>query len=91
MKLRIAIWAGAGALVALFWAVYASATFPMQIALERVAWALISLTCPVALARNYALNFYWVLLANAAVYGLVGLTVETIGQHQHRELGQTSN
>jgi hypothetical protein len=91
MKLRIAIWASAGALVAVFWAFYASATFPTQITAHGAGWTLISLTCPAALARHYALSFYWVLLLNAAAYGLVGLTVETIREHRKRRIDQTSN
>src|ERR1035438_3331395 len=38
-------------------------------------------TCPVVFAGSYfhfGLRFYWVLLANAATYALVGLIVETL-------------
>jgi len=41
------------------------------------------LTCPVVLASFYfhfGVGFYWVLLANAAMYALVGLIVETLRQ-----------
>ena len=79
MKSRIAIWASVGALVVLFWRLYMSATFPTPIG---VVWTLVYLTCPIALARHYALSFYFVLLVNAATYALVGMLVETV-RRQH--------
>ncbi len=81
MKRRIAIWASAGALVVVCWTLYVSATFPTPLATKGVVWTLLCLTCPIALAHHYALSFYWVLLANAATYALVGGIVETIRQH----------
>lgn len=80
MKHRIAIWAGAGALVVVCWTLYVSATFPTPLAAEGVVWTLACLSCPIALAHHYALSFYLVLLANAATYALVGVIVETIRQ-----------
>ena len=79
MKSRIAIWASMGALVVLFWRLYMSATFPIPLG---VVWTLVYLTCPIALARHYALSFYFVLLVNAATYALVGMLVETV-RRQH--------
>jgi hypothetical protein len=81
MKLRIAIWAGAGALVVVFWSLYISAMLP---AAHGTMWTLACLTCPVALARHHALNFYSVLVANAATYALVGLTAEALRGHVQR-------
>jgi hypothetical protein len=78
MKLRIAIWAGAGALVVVFWALYISAAAP---AARGPLWTLVCLTCPICLARHYALNFYVVLLANAATYALAGTVVEGMRGH----------
>ena len=78
MKLRIAIWAVAGALVVVFWNLYISATVP---AARGITWTLAYLTCPIALARQYALSFYFVLLANAATYALVGAIVEVMRRH----------
>ena len=83
MKFRIALWAIAGAIVVVFWTLYASATFPAQLTAERLVWALVCLTCPIALARHYAISFYWVLFANAATYALVGAIVMTIRQRYH--------
>jgi hypothetical protein len=81
MKLRIAIWAGAGALVVVFWSLYISATKPTPL---RAMWTLIDLTCPIALARRYPLSIYLVLLVNAATYALIGLVMESIRRHYHR-------
>lgn len=78
MKLRIAIWAGAGALVVVFWTQYISATVPTA---RGIMWTLAYLTCPIALARHYALNFHFVLLANVATYALIGAIVEATRGH----------
>ena len=83
MKYRIAMWASAGFLVAGCWALYAFAR-PIPItAADPIVWTLARLTCPVVLASFYfhfGIYFYWVLLANAATYALVGLIVETLRQ-----------
>ena len=78
MKSRIAIWAGAGALVVFFWTLYISVTAP---AAGGTMWTLAYLTCPIALARHHALSFYFVLLANAATYALVGAVAEAMRGH----------
>ena len=75
MKLRIAIWSGVGALVVVFWTLYISATSPTPLG---IVWTLAYLTCPIALARHYAVSFYSILLMNAATYALVGSVVETM-------------
>ncbi len=75
MKLRIAIWSGVGALVVVLWNVYLPAMS------STIAWTLLCLTCPIALAHHYALSFYFVLLVNAATYALVGSVVETMRRH----------
>ena len=75
MKLRIAIWAGAGALVVVFWTWYISTTAPSA---HGTMWTLAYLTCPIALARHHALSFYFVFLANAATYALVGAVAEAM-------------
>jgi hypothetical protein len=81
MKSRIAIWASAGALVVVGWSLYISAISPIQITAKAVAWTLACLSCPIALAHRYPLSIYFVLLANAATYALVGVVVETIRRH----------
>jgi len=85
MKLRIAIWASAGFLVAAFWALFAIATFPATSERMRDVWILICLTCPVSIAgRHYPISLYEVLAANAVTYALVGLIVETLRHRLHR-------
>ena len=84
MKYRIALWCSAGFLVAGFWALFAFATFPATNERLRDLWALVSLTCPVAIAgRHYPISLYEALAANAVTYALVGLIVETLRQRLH--------
>jgi hypothetical protein len=78
MKLRIAAWAATGALVVVLWNLY----LPRMS--SQIAWTLLCLTCPIGLARNYALSFYFVLLANAATYALVGTIIEITRRHYHQ-------
>jgi hypothetical protein len=84
MKYRIALWGGAGFLVASFWALFAWATFPSTNERLRDLWVLVSLTCPVAIAgRHYPISLYEVLAANAVTYALAGLIVETLRHQLH--------
>ena len=47
---------------------------------------LVRLTCPIALFSSYPISLYWVLLANAATFALIGLAVEALGrQLQHAD------
>jgi hypothetical protein len=78
IKLRIAVWAGVGALVVVLWTLYISATSTTPLGIVR---SLAYLTCPISLARRYALGFHFVLLMNAATYALVGTVVETMRRH----------
>jgi hypothetical protein len=85
MKLRMAIWASAGFLVAAFWTLFTIATFPSTSERMRDVWILISLTCPVSMAgMHYPISLYAVLAANAVTYALVGLIVETLRQRPRR-------
>lgn len=81
MKLRIAMWACAGALVAVFWGLYISATFPNPLGNASV---LIYLSCPISLVRHSPINFYSVVLVNAATYALAGALVEVVRGHRWR-------
>ncbi|MGB0012310.1 MAG: hypothetical protein WBQ03_11940 [Candidatus Sulfotelmatobacter sp.] len=79
MRYRIAIWASAGFLVAVFWALFAIATFPSTSERMRDAWTLVGLTCPIAIAgRHHPVSLYEVLAANTVTYALVGLIVEAL-------------
>jgi hypothetical protein len=79
MKYRIGTWAIAGLLVAGCWAIYALATTPPAFT-SAPMMTLVRLTCPIALLSSYPIRVYWVLLANAATYALVGLVVENLRQ-----------
>ena len=84
MKYRIAMWASAGFLIAVCWALYAFSTTPPAMTSRNPILALVELTCPVVFASihfNFALGLYSSLLANSATYGLIGLMVETLRQH----------
>jgi hypothetical protein len=84
MKLRIAIWASAGFLVAAFWALFAIATFPATSERMRDVWILISLTCPVSIAgMHYPISLFEALAANTLTYALVGVIVEALRHPLH--------
>lgn len=80
MKRRVATWAGVGLLVASCWALYAFVTPPesfLTTLREPVVKAALYLSCPVAFAgRYYPIQFWWVLLINAATYAVFGLVLE---------------
>ena len=80
MRHRIAMWAVAGFMVALYWALWFFPTVSVPLTMsQQIALTLARLTCPVVMAASYfhvGLYFYWVLLANAATYALVGLLGE---------------
>ena len=83
MKNRIAMWASAGFLVAGGWAIYAFARTTPVTSAEPLVYALARFTQPIVLASLYfhlGMRFYWVLLANAATYGLIGVIVEALRQ-----------
>ena len=86
MKRRIVIWTSVGFLVAACWALYAFVR-PIPItSAEPIVRTLAGLTQPIVLAGFYfhfGLHFYWVLAANAATYGLLGLIMETLRQRMH--------
>ena len=83
MKLRIAVWAAAGFLVASGWAVYfllASKDRPI----EPIVFILAQLTCPVAIiGSHHPVSFYSVLVVNVVTYALIGLAVELVRQLNH--------
>jgi hypothetical protein len=84
MKSRIAMWAGAGLLVAGLWALYALATTPPALSSGDPLLPFVRLTCPIAiLGRFYAISLSWVLVANTATYALAGLLVEALRLRLH--------
>ena len=78
MKYRIGMWAIAGFLVAGCWALYVFVTPPPAMTPADPIMTFVRLTCPITLLSSYPLRLYWVLLANAATYALIGLVVETL-------------
>lgn len=84
MKYRITVWAIVGFLIAGFWALFAFATFPSTNDLMRVVRPLVNLTCPILiLGRHQAISVRETLAANALMYALVGLVVETFRKRLH--------
>jgi len=86
MKRRIGLWTGVGLLVAVGWALYAYFTFPSLIQEDPIVWNLALWSQPIVLAGfrlHFGMGLYWVLLANALTYGLIGLIVETVRQKLH--------
>jgi len=78
MKYRIAIWAAAGFLVASGWAVYLLVRSKDHL-IEPIVSTLIRLTCPVAIVgSHYPVSLYSTLVANVAIYALIGLVIETL-------------
>ena len=87
MKRRIAIWGSAGFLVAACWALYAFARTIPTTSADTIVWALARLTQPVVFVGFYfhfGIRFYWLILANAVTYALIGLIVETLRRQLNR-------
>jgi hypothetical protein len=80
MKFRIAMWAGAGLLVAAFWALY-FAMVSKDVPIQPIVYTLATFSCPIALVGNhfhFGVKLYWVLVTNAAFYALFGVVVESL-------------
>jgi hypothetical protein len=85
MKLRIAIWAVAGAIAVLSWSLCFMATPANNLG---SLWILVYFTCPItSLVRSYHHSnsmynsMYSVLVVNTATYALVGTAVEILRRH----------
>jgi hypothetical protein len=83
MRSRIAMWAGAGFLVAGCWVLFTFATFPNANEWMHKVWPLAVITCPITAVRRVPVSLYQVLAANAATYALLGLIVETVRKQFH--------
>jgi hypothetical protein len=83
MKRRLALWAMIGLFVGCVGVAYAFATAPdVEIQRSAISWALqvfACATCPIIAAGP---RFYWVPLANAASYALLGLLWNWFGKNQ---------
>jgi hypothetical protein len=78
MKWRIALWAGAGFVIAGLWAIYFFAVQPPPIPYSSPIMTLVEVTCPIVFLRSYPLSIYLVLFANATTYALFGLIIENL-------------
>lgn len=82
MKQRIAVWAVLGFLISAGWVIYSFSAFPSPIGhTGSLTWNLAVVTQPIAFASfhfHFGIKFYWVVLVNAATYGLAGLMVEML-------------
>jgi hypothetical protein len=84
MKRRVAIWAVVGVLVAACWAVVSWAVRITPA--EPIVWNLALFSCPLVLVGfhfHFGVRLYWVLVANAAIYALAGVIVETMLRLHH--------
>jgi len=78
MKLRIAIWAVGGFLVACGWAVYFFAR-NKDLPIEPVVSSIIRWSCPIAIVgSHHPVGLYSTLAANVATYALIGLLIEIL-------------
>jgi hypothetical protein len=86
MRYRIAMWASAGLLVAVGWAVYAFVTTAPAMTSTDPIMALVGLTCPIVFAGmhfNFGVSLFWSLVANVATYALFGSIVESARLRWH--------
>jgi hypothetical protein len=78
MKYRIALWAIGGFFVAAGWGVY-FARASKEIPIDPIVSFIARLTCPIGILGSYsAISLKWVVVANLAMYALVGTAVEML-------------
>jgi hypothetical protein len=78
MKLRIAIWAAAGFLVAIGWTAYFIER-NKDLAIEPIVSTLIRVSCPISIfGSHHPVSQYAALAANVATYAVVGLAIEAL-------------
>jgi hypothetical protein len=88
MRYRITLWAAVGLLVPGFWAFYALPSFVPTTVGETLLYTRARVTQPIVAVGTYfhfGIRLYWVLLANAATYALVGLMAESLRQKRSPE------
>ena len=86
MRRIVAIWAGVGVLIAVFWAIYVAMTFPAQLQAKPFLWGLAEITCPIAFASvhfHFGVKLYLAVAANAVTYALIGVIAETLRRTLH--------
>ena len=73
MNRRVGRWALAGFGVACFWVLF-GLMIPPDINIG--GWAITAITAPATMiGRAMPLKFYWFIVLNTAIYGLVGLAI----------------
>jgi hypothetical protein len=78
MKYRVALWAIGGLCVAAGWAIY-FARASKETPIDPIVSFIARLTCPIGvLGSRFAISLSWVLVANLAMYGVVGMAVEML-------------
>lgn len=81
MKQRMGIWALAGMLVAMFWAVlFLSVRITPA---ESLTWNLARISCPIVFVGStlhVGVRVYWAVLANGIIYALIGLLWNSLQQ-----------
>lgn len=83
MKHRIAMWAGAGFLIASGWELLAFMSYPLSNWRIRELWILLRITCPLIVAgMHYPMTWYAALILNASTYALAGLIFEFLRPHR---------
>ena len=82
MRKRVLTWVSVGFLVASAWIFYTFVVPPDFLGASMrnpFVEALAFTSCPITIAgRYFPLQFWWIPPANAASYGVVGLTIETL-------------
>lgn len=75
MGRRIGLWVLVGFAVACFWVVF-SLIIPRGINFGY--WPIVTITAPASLLRHRPVTWYEFIALNTAIYGLVGLAVESV-------------
>ena len=80
---RIALWILIGAAVTCFWVLFGMLAFPHY---NISHWTVVAITVPasILLPRSRPITYYEVMLANAIIYGLVGLALEPLFRLRRR-------
>lgn len=82
MRRNICVWALIGFFVACCWVLVGITLGPGY---NLGHWTVVSITAPASvLGRKFPLVFYWFVLLNAAMYGVVGLGAEWFRKQHHR-------
>jgi hypothetical protein len=93
VRYRIAMWASAGFVIAVGWAIY-FAMASKDVPIAPIVETLVRVTCPIAFASFYfhfPVGIYSAFLANAATYALIGLIVETLRRQLHHARSSATN